>query len=179
MVPPHLKSSYAVETQFVSPSRFKEEDIKAGTVELDDSMCRLLPGDKPRQKKDFGTTSYKKPGPPTPSKNGGRLSLQGGEVQPLREVNSTPKKVSVVFLLFGARFSLSYCLFQVTPNRIKALFKFKDAGGSRDGNSEVTRAFLIETVAYACDSCRCLTSFFVVYQLKQFLTFLCSGLDFL
>lgn len=68
-------------------------------------MCRLLPNEKPRQKKDFGTTSYKKPGPPTPSKNGGRLSLQGNEVQPLREQNqrmTTPKKV--------------------TPSRIRALF---------------------------------------------------------
>lgn len=63
---------------------------------------KLLPGEKPR-KKDIGTTSYKKPGPPTPSKNGGRLSLQGNEV--LREQNDTktPKRV--------------------TPNRIRALFR--------------------------------------------------------
>lgn len=28
MCPPHLKSSYPAETQFASPSRFKEDDIK-------------------------------------------------------------------------------------------------------------------------------------------------------
>lgn len=117
MVPPHLKSSYPAELQFVSPTRFNEEDIKVcllylnnklfyiktiwqtGNV-MDDSQCKLLPSDKQRPpKKDFGTTSYKKPGPPTPSKNGGRLSLQGGDVLPLREHNTgrtstTPKKVT-------------------------------------------------------------------------------------
>lgn len=30
MVPPHLKSSYPAELQFVSPTHFKEEDIKVG-----------------------------------------------------------------------------------------------------------------------------------------------------
>ncbi|XP_046745159.1 putative leucine-rich repeat-containing protein DDB_G0290503 isoform X2 [Diprion similis] len=48
---PHLKSSYPAETQF-QPGTFTEEEIK---------------------------TMYKRPGPPTPSKNGGRLSLQGNE----------------------------------------------------------------------------------------------------
>lgn len=57
---------------------------------------RLIPGEKPRRK-DIGTTSYKKPGPPTPSKNGGRMSLQGNEVhvrEVLREHNDskTPKR---------------------------------------------------------------------------------------
>lgn len=81
-------------------------------------MCRLLPGEKPRQRKDFGTTSYKKPGPPTPSKNGGRLSLQGNEIQPLREHNDkTPKKV--------------------TPSRIKALFMGRPSINSLRENSEV------------------------------------------
>ncbi|XP_060536310.1 coiled-coil domain-containing protein 18-like isoform X2 [Cylas formicarius] len=108
MVPPHLKSSYPAELQFVSPTRFKEDDIKAGNIELDNSMCKLLPGEKTRPRKDFGTTTYKKPGPPTPSKNGGRLSLQGTEILPLREVNSGSKKV--------------------TPSRIKALFM----GGRRE-----------------------------------------------
>lgn len=81
-------------------------------------MCRLLPGEKPRQRKDFGTTSYKKPGPPTPSKNGGRLSLQGNEIQPLKEHNDkTPKKV--------------------TPSRIKALFMGRPTSTSLRENSEV------------------------------------------
>lgn len=91
-------------------------------------MCRLLPNEKPRQKKDFGTTSYKKPGPPTPSKNGGRLSLQGNEVQPLREQNQrmtmTPKKV--------------------TPSRIRALFMGR-TNISRD-NSEVNIDYFIDFI---------------------------------
>ncbi|XP_050498375.1 repetitive organellar protein-like [Diabrotica virgifera virgifera] len=117
LVPPHLKSSYPLETQFASPSKFKDDELKVGNICLDDSLSKLLPGEKPRQKKDFGTTAYKKPGPPTPSKNGGRLSLQGNEIQPLplREQNEkTPtKKVP-------------------TPSRIRALFGISN---SRD-NSE-------------------------------------------
>ncbi|RZC42018.1 AMP-binding and/or SMC N domain containing protein [Asbolus verrucosus] len=114
LVPPHLKSSYPAELQFISPTRFKDEDIKTGNVELDDSLCKLLPGEKPR-KKDFGTTSYKRPGPPTPSKNGGRLSLQGNEVHPMREhcEAKTPKKS--------------------TPSRIRALFSGRNSS-TREGS---------------------------------------------
>lgn len=121
MVPPHLKSSYPAELQFVSPTRFNEEDIKTGNV-MDDSQCKLLPGEKQRHpKKDFGTTSYKKPGPPTPSKNGGRLSLQGGDVLPMRDHNgrtsTTPKKG--------------------TPSRLRALFKgIRDGGAHQRENLE-------------------------------------------
>lgn len=123
LLPPHLKSSYPAEIQMVSPTRFKEDDIKTGNIDLDDSMCKLIPGEKPRQKKDFGTTSYKKPGPPTPSKNGGRTSLQGSEIQPLREVNtataSTPKRI--------------------TPSRIKALFMGRrDVATARENVENVT-----------------------------------------
>lgn len=77
-------------------SKKKQRDIlfQAGNIEFDDSMSsRLLPNEKHR-KKDLGTTSYKRPGPPTPSKNGGRVSLQGNDNHPLREQNEskTPKK---------------------------------------------------------------------------------------
>lgn len=91
-------------------------------------MSRLLPNEKHRQKKDFGTTSYKKPGPPTPSKNGGRLSLQGNEIQPLREQNQrmtiTPKKV--------------------TPSRIKALFMGR-TNVARE-NTEVDIDYIIDMI---------------------------------
>ncbi|GLV40148.1 mushroom body defect [Carabus blaptoides fortunei] len=110
---PHLKSSYPAETQFSSPGQFKEEDIKMGGVDLDDSMSSsLLPGEKPRTKKDWGQTLYKKPGPPTPSKNGGRLSLQGNEIHPrdvLREQNDNVRSQDRVRTIS-------------TPGRIKALF---------------------------------------------------------
>ncbi|XP_049820003.1 repetitive organellar protein isoform X2 [Aethina tumida] len=123
MVPPHLKSSYPAETQFVSPSHYKDDEIKTGNVDLDDSLSKLLPGEKhdKRQRKDIGTTTYKKPGPPTPSKNGGRLSLQGNEVHPLRESNDkTPlKKVT-------------------TPGRLKSLFSSKNVTSSLRENSENT-----------------------------------------
>ncbi|CAH1116630.1 unnamed protein product [Phaedon cochleariae] len=129
LVPPHLKSSYPAETQFVSPTHFKEDDLKSGNVELDDSLCKLLPGEKPRQKKDFGTTTYKKPGPPTPSKNGGRLSLQGNEILPLREHNDrSPKK-------------------SITPSRLKALFMGRT--NSRE-NSEVH----CDCLAHVIECCR-------------------------
>lgn len=83
---------------------------------------KLLPSEKPRNKKDIGTTSYKKPGPPTPSKNGGRLSLQGSECkdpsqeqQPNSEVK-TPKRM--------------------TPGRLKSLFMGRNLN-TKD-NSEVS-----------------------------------------
>lgn len=34
LVPPHLKSSYPAETQFCSPNRYREDDIKVGTHHL-------------------------------------------------------------------------------------------------------------------------------------------------
>ncbi|GJQ72076.1 hypothetical protein Trydic_g3173 [Trypoxylus dichotomus] len=106
MCPPHLKSSYPAELQFTSPTRFKEEDIKTGNIDFDDSMStKLLPGEKSR-KKDIGTTSYKKPGPPTPSKNGGRLSLQSNEIQPPKDVQDSDAKTPK----------------RTTPSRIRNLF---------------------------------------------------------
>ncbi|XP_069682255.1 putative leucine-rich repeat-containing protein DDB_G0290503 isoform X3 [Periplaneta americana] len=95
LCPPHLKSSYPAETQFHDPREYKDEDLK---------------------------TSYKKPGPPTPGKNGGRLSLQGTEVltprAPLKESNdgACVRKAS-------------------TPSRLKSLFTNKNR---RDENTPVT-----------------------------------------
>lgn len=73
----------------------------------DDSMSSLLYAGQ--RKKMSGTTSYKRPGPPTPSKNGGRLSLGGtGEVhsrQILKEINESTK--------------------QQTPSTLRAIFSRK------------------------------------------------------
>lgn len=44
---------------------------------LDDS---IVADKSSRPKKEAGQTSYKKPGPPTPSKKGGRQSLQVNEI---------------------------------------------------------------------------------------------------
>lgn len=94
--------------------------MQTGNIDFDDSMStKLLPGEKPR-KKDIGTTSYKKPGPPTPSKNGGRLSLQSNEIQPPRDVqdfdSKTPKRS--------------------TPSRIKNLF-FRGRNSTTKNSTEV------------------------------------------
>ncbi|XP_044747030.1 interaptin-like [Coccinella septempunctata] len=107
LVPPHLKSSYPAETQFCSPERFREDDLKSGGA-FDDSSCKLLPAEK--RKKDFGTTSYKKPGPPTPSKNGGRLSLTGSEMHVTKDQHSESKKS--------------------TPGRIRSLFTGRSSSRS-------------------------------------------------
>ncbi|GFG34214.1 hypothetical protein Cfor_00479, partial [Coptotermes formosanus] len=117
LCPPHLKSSYPAETQFHDPREYRDEDLKLGcAVDVDQcdtlSTSMLLPSEKQR-KKDRGQTSYKKPGPPTPGKNGGRLSLQGAELltprAPLRESNdgASVRKAS-------------------TPNRLKSLFMTKN-----------------------------------------------------
>ncbi|KRT85415.1 hypothetical protein AMK59_1716 [Oryctes borbonicus] len=93
--------------------------FQMGNIDFDDSMStKLLPGEKSR-KKDIGTTSYKKPGPPTPSKNGGHLSLQSNEIQPsetFRIPISTPKRS--------------------TPSRIKNLF-FRGRNSSTKTGTEV------------------------------------------
>ncbi|XP_021932074.1 GRIP and coiled-coil domain-containing protein 2-like isoform X5 [Zootermopsis nevadensis] len=123
---PHLKSSYPAETQFHDPREYRDEDLKLGcAVDVDQfdalSTSMLLPSEKQR-KKDRGQTSYKKPGPPTPGKNGGRLSFQGTEVltprAPLRESNdgACVRKAS-------------------TPSRLKSLFTNKNR---RDENTPVT-----------------------------------------
>ncbi|EFN83056.1 hypothetical protein EAI_04003 [Harpegnathos saltator] len=109
---PHLKSSYPAEMQFLPPS-LTEEDIKSGSVTEDvfnDSLSQSLLPDQKAKKKDRSQTSYKKPGPPTPSKNGGRLSLQGNELRSpssriLRERNAdrrttaTPHTLKHLFTL--------------------------------------------------------------------------------
>ncbi|XP_076648983.1 mushroom body defect [Halictus rubicundus] len=106
---PHLKSSYPAETQYNSLP-FTEEEIKSGPVPEDvfnDSLSQSLLPEQKARKKDKTQTSYKKPGPPTPSRNGGRLSLQGNELKSpnsriLRERNkdrstTTPRSFRSLF----------------------------------------------------------------------------------
>ncbi|XP_077298941.1 uncharacterized protein LOC143920104 [Arctopsyche grandis] len=96
---PHLKSSYPLELNL---RKIKENDIKMGANSLDDS---IVADKSSRPKKEAGQTSYKKPGPPTPSKKGGRQSLQGNDSrEPLREHNDNLSKKAT------------------TPSRIRSLF---------------------------------------------------------
>ncbi|GBP70114.1 hypothetical protein EVAR_50936_1 [Eumeta japonica] len=100
LCPPHLKSSYPAETQF-APS-LDEDDIKS-----------IPGGGGNRQRKEVGITAYKKPGPPTPSKQAGRLSATDSELrESLRtEAEATARKTS-------------------TPSRLRALFRRHDTDNS-------------------------------------------------
>ncbi|XP_047996915.1 nuclear mitotic apparatus protein 1-like [Leguminivora glycinivorella] len=94
LVPPHLKSSYPAEMQF-APT-LEEEDIKCASTSF--SIGR-------QQRKEVGITAYKKPGPPTPSKQAGRLSATDCELRESLRVDADP----------GRKTS--------TPSRIRALFR--------------------------------------------------------
>ncbi|XP_050432035.1 putative leucine-rich repeat-containing protein DDB_G0290503 isoform X2 [Adelges cooleyi] len=107
LCPPHLRSCYAVETNYLpNASLITEEDIKTISSYSDCESENLIPND--RKKKDRNQTSYKKPGPPTPSKNGGRVSLSGNAKTTLKETkesnsnrrraSSTPNKLFGLFM---------------------------------------------------------------------------------
>ncbi|XP_052743721.1 repetitive organellar protein [Bicyclus anynana] len=96
LCPPHLKSSYPAETQF-APA-IQEEDIKCA------SGINMSVGG--RQRKEVGITAYKKPGPPTPSKQAGRLSATDSELRESLRIEADP----------GARKTS-------TPSRIRSLFR--------------------------------------------------------
>ncbi|EDW29650.1 GL14926 [Drosophila persimilis] len=105
--PPHLRSTYAAQYDVGS----QDEDLKDGPHSLDDSMSALLSSSASTgaRKKSMGT-HYKRPGPPTPSKNGGRLSF--GSSEPPREIlretceNTGTSKTPTRFKMFTSRFSI-------------------------------------------------------------------------
>ncbi|KAM7347653.1 mushroom body defect isoform 3-T3 [Cochliomyia hominivorax] len=88
-----------------------------GPHSLDDSMSALLSTTAGgTRKKCTGVTHYKRPGPPTPSKNGGRLSF-GGSSEPGREIlkesydtnggsSVSSSKTPARFNFFASRFSM-------------------------------------------------------------------------
>ncbi|XP_045777537.1 putative leucine-rich repeat-containing protein DDB_G0290503 isoform X4 [Maniola jurtina] len=97
LCPPHLKSSYPAETQF-APA-IHEEDIKCTG-----GPSMSLGG---KQRKEVGITAYKKPGPPTPSKQAGRLSATDSELRESLRIEADPsasRKTS-------------------TPSRLRSLFR--------------------------------------------------------
>ncbi|KAL4131608.1 hypothetical protein QTP88_008900 [Uroleucon formosanum] len=108
LCPPHLRSCYAAETNFLpNTSLVTEEDIKTTANYSDYETENLIPNDRTK-KKDRNQTSYKKPGPPTPSKNGGRVSLSNNPKNTLKEskesntskrrASSTPNKLFSLFM---------------------------------------------------------------------------------
>ncbi|XP_016995219.2 trichohyalin isoform X1 [Drosophila takahashii] len=109
--PPHLKSTYAAQYDLGS----QDEDLKDGPHSLDDSMSALLSSSSTGARKKSMGTHYKRPGPPTPSKNGGRLSF--GSSEPPREIlrefggdhhnhNSNTSKTPARFKFLTQRFSV-------------------------------------------------------------------------
>ncbi|KAH8362016.1 hypothetical protein KR200_001660, partial [Drosophila serrata] len=104
--PPHLKSTYAAQYDLSS----QDEDLKDGPHSLDDSMCALLSSTGTGTRKKSIGTHYKRPGPPTPSKNGGRLSF--GSSEPPREVlrecndHNSNSKTPARFKFLTTRFSV-------------------------------------------------------------------------
>ncbi|KAH8291226.1 hypothetical protein KR054_009876, partial [Drosophila jambulina] len=104
--PPHLKSTYAAQYDLSS----QDEDLKDGPHTLDDSMCALLSTTGTGTRKKSIGTHYKRPGPPTPSKNGGRLSF--GSSEPPREVlrecndHNSNAKTPARFKFLTTRFSV-------------------------------------------------------------------------
>ncbi|XP_050075791.1 early endosome antigen 1-like [Anopheles maculipalpis] len=91
MVMPHLRTNYVALEPDCEPPQDDTRDNMSTT--FDDSSTGLI-----SRRKVSGITSYKRPGPPTPSKRAGRLSLSGalsgnlvGEVQykeVLRDANA-------------------------------------------------------------------------------------------
>ncbi|XP_038211511.1 centromere-associated protein E-like [Zerene cesonia] len=105
LCPPHLKSSYPAETQFAHA--LHEEDIKCvGSMSMGE-----------RVRKEVGITAYKKPGPPTPSKQAGRLSATDSELRESLRVEAEP----------GVSRKTS------TPSRLRALFR-----GNKNDTTEGT-----------------------------------------
>ncbi|KAM7347652.1 mushroom body defect isoform 2-T2 [Cochliomyia hominivorax] len=113
LLPPHLRSTYAAQFDH----EFPEDELKDGPHSLDDSMSALLSTTAGgTRKKCTGVTHYKRPGPPTPSKNGGRLSF-GGSSEPGREIlkesydtnggsSVSSSKTPARFNFFASRFSM-------------------------------------------------------------------------
>ncbi|KAL9886906.1 mushroom body defect isoform 3-T3 [Glossina fuscipes fuscipes] len=139
MLPPHLRSTYAARFDH----ELTEDDFKdCGSHSFDDSTSALL-NTAGTRKKCSGVTHYKRPGPPTPSKNGGRLSFGGSSIgsnaEPSREIlkesngdnnagSNIATKTPARFNIFSSRFSLGNSVRdENTPprRRLSSLFKRK------------------------------------------------------
>uniref|UniRef100_A0A1A9W418 Uncharacterized protein n=1 Tax=Glossina brevipalpis TaxID=37001 RepID=A0A1A9W418_9MUSC len=147
MLPPHLRTTYAAQYDY----EFTEDDFKdRGPHSFDDSMSVLLSTGGAR-KKCSGVTHYKRPGPPTPSKNGGRLSFGGSigsNTEPPREIlkesyednvgSNVASKTPARFNIFSSRFSMGNTTRDEDYDRDlrKALQKKKVRGYQMKGKSD-------------------------------------------
>ncbi|KAI8034186.1 hypothetical protein M5D96_013037 [Drosophila gunungcola] len=88
----------------------RAKDDRDGPHSLDDSMSALLSSSSTGTRKKTMGTHYKRPGPPTPSKNGGRLSF--GSSEPPREIlrefgdHNNTSKTPARFKFLTQRFSV-------------------------------------------------------------------------
>lgn len=94
---------------------------------LDDSQAALLQnGNRKKQ-----STSYKRPGPPTPSKNAGRLSIGGNEINYNNILKESKNSDNIT---------------KNTPSRIKSFFLGK-------GHSEVSSKTFYVHITLFVDCC--------------------------
>uniref|UniRef100_A0A1A9ZIH1 Uncharacterized protein n=1 Tax=Glossina pallidipes TaxID=7398 RepID=A0A1A9ZIH1_GLOPL len=147
MLPPHLRSTYAAQFDH----ELTEDDFKdCGSHSFDDSTSALL-NTAGTRKKYAGVTHYKRPGPPTPSKNGGRLSFGGSigsNAEPSREIlkesnednnagSNVATKTPARFNIFSSRFSLGNSTRDENNARdLRKALQKKNARGDYRGNGK-------------------------------------------
>lgn len=96
--------------QFCNSYLYCLYSLQDGPHSLDDSMSALLSSSSTGTRKKSMGTHYKRPGPPTPSKNGGRLSF--GSSEPPREIlrefgdHNNTSKTPARFKFLTQRFSV-------------------------------------------------------------------------
>ncbi|KAL9886904.1 mushroom body defect isoform 1-T1 [Glossina fuscipes fuscipes] len=149
MLPPHLRSTYAARFDH----ELTEDDFKdCGSHSFDDSTSALL-NTAGTRKKCSGVTHYKRPGPPTPSKNGGRLSFGGSSIgsnaEPSREIlkesngdnnagSNIATKTPARFNIFSSRFSLGNSVRDENNTRdLRKALQKKNARGDYQSSDKV------------------------------------------
>ncbi|KAL9879413.1 rootletin isoform X2 [Glossina fuscipes] len=126
--------------------------MDCGSHSFDDSTSALL-NTAGTRKKCSGVTHYKRPGPPTPSKNGGRLSFGGSSIgsnaEPSREIlkesngdnnagSNIATKTPARFNIFSSRFSLGNSVRDENNTRdLRKALQKKNARGDYQSSDKV------------------------------------------